>query len=179
MRMIGFWAVVLVALCVVAWLLNFISLPGNWICVGLVAIYVWINPSSQSYGLGFPTLVAAAVLATLGEAVEFAAAAAGASRAGGATRSSWLAIAGSLLGSIVGVTVGLPIPVIGPVIGAVLFAALGAMAGAIFGEWTVGNTLSSTMEVGRAAFRGRLIGMAGKIGCGVGILVAVVVGILS
>ena len=43
---IGFdiaWGVVLAVFCVVAWLLNLISLPGNWIAVGLVIFAGW-NP---------------------------------------------------------------------------------------------------------------------------------------
>jgi uncharacterized protein YqgC (DUF456 family) len=166
-------------LCFLGWLLNFVSLPGNWVCVVVVGLYVWLGPAEPQQGLGIPTLITGSVLAFLGEAIEFAAAAAGAKRAGGATRSSWLALVGSLLGSVVGALVGIPIPLIGPVIGAVLFAALGAMAGAVLGEWTVGSNLPNTMQVGKAAFWGRLLGMAGKIACGLGILVAVVVGILS
>ena len=173
------WITGLIVLGLFSWSLNFISLPGNWGVVVLLGVYAWLGPDEAQYDVGWPTVAAAIGIAILGEAIELTAAAASAKRAGGATRSGWFALIGSIVGTLIGATIGIPVPVIGPVIGAVLFAGLGAMAGAIFGEWSVGKPFSETMPVGKAAFWGRLIGLAGKLACGFIILIAIVVGLIG
>lgn len=169
------WIIGLLVLVLGSWLLNFISLPGNWIMVGLVGVYAWLGPASGRIDLGWPMVVTGLGLATVGEIIEFAASAFGARKAGGSNRSAWFSIGGSLIGSVVGVFMGIPIPLVGPVIGAVLFAGLGALFGAVLGERTTGRPWRETLPVGEAAFWGRLVGMAGKVGCGIGILVAILV----
>ncbi len=178
--MIWVWTIGLIIVQLGLWLLNFVSLPGNWGMVSVAFFYAWLGPTGESGTLGFPTVIATVVLAGLGELIEFAAAAAGARKAGGSRRAGLLAIVGSLIGSLVGVTIGSAlVPVVGTIVGAVIFAGLGAMGGALLGEYWAGRTWDEMRPVGHAAFWGRLVGMAGKIACGLGIVVATVIGLLG
>lgn len=172
------WAVLLVLGVMAAWAANLVSLPGNWLAAGLVGLYAWLAPGESMLTLGVPTIVAAVVFAGLGELVEFLAAALGAKRGGGGWRSSAGALVGSVVGALLGVILGMPIPLFGPLIAAVLFAALGAMLGAMVGERTTGKEWHETLEVGSAAFSGRLIGTIGKLACGALIIVAVIIGLV-
>lgn len=165
-------AILLVLLLIGGWVLTLLNLPGNWIIVGAVAIYVLLVDPMSVVAMGWQTVIVLAVLATLGEVAEFAAGAAGATRAGGSKRGAVLAIIGSVIGGMIGLGVGVPIPVIGPLIGAVLLAGAGAFVGAILGESWKGRALEESWQVGEAAFWGRLGGSLAKIAVG-GLMVIV------
>ena len=171
------WPVSLIILATLAWAVNFITLPGNWIAAGLVVLYYFFAPQGLRLSLGTVELVAAIGFAVLGEVLEFAAAALGAQKAGGSKRATALAIVGSMIGAIVGALVGLPIPIFGSIVAALLFGALGATTGAILGEWFSGKQWRDTIAVGHAAFWGRLLGTVGKLCAGIMILLVVVVGV--
>ncbi len=113
--MLWVWSIGLVVVQLVGWVLNFFTLPGNWLMVAAVAVVAWFGPDASRANLGWPTVAAAVTLACLGEAVEFLASAAWARKAGGSKRAALFAMVGSLIGSLVGVGVGLPIPIFGPV----------------------------------------------------------------
>ena len=85
------WALSLLTLCVVAWALNLIALPGNWIVVALVGLYVWLGPEEGRVALSWQLAAASFIIALVGELIEFLAGAVGALRApragGGARRS--------------------------------------------------------------------------------------------
>jgi hypothetical protein len=164
-------ATLLVALVVVAWATNLFALPGNWIAVALLALYVWFGPGDGRAAIGVTVLVIAFVLALIGELVEFMASAVGAQRAGASRRSTIFAVLGSMLGAIAGAAIGLPIPVIGSVLAAILFGGLGATAGAIYGEATDGRPWRESMSIGHAAFWGRTFGTLGKVTVGLAIVV--------
>lgn len=164
-------ATLLVALVVVAWATNLLALPGNWMAVALLALYVWFGPGDGRAAIGMAVLVTAFVLALIGELVEFMASAVGAQRAGASRRSTVFAVIGSMLGAIAGAVIGLPIPVIGSVLAAILFGGLGATAGAIYGEATDGKPWKESMSVGHAAFWGRTFGTLGKVTVGLAIVV--------
>jgi uncharacterized protein YqgC (DUF456 family) len=172
------WAFVLAVVLVVCWAANLLGAPGNWAMVLAAAVYWWFMPPEHRVHFHWGVLVAMAVLAALGEVVEFAAGAAGASKAGGSKRSAALALAGSLLGGIVGLFVGLPIPVVGQIAAALIFASLGAMGGAVLGEHWKGRTLEEGMKVGQAAFWGRLWGTLGKVACGAAMLAVALVALV-
>jgi uncharacterized protein YqgC (DUF456 family) len=172
------WAFVLAAVLVVCWAANLLGAPGNWAMLLAAAVYWWFAPAGERVHFSWGVLVAMAVLAALGEVVEFAAGAAGASKAGGSKRSAALALAGSLLGGLVGLFVGLPIPVVGQIAAALIFASLGAMGGAVLGEHWKGRTLEEGMKVGQAAFWGRLWGTLGKAACGAAILAVALVALV-
>jgi uncharacterized protein YqgC (DUF456 family) len=159
-------AILLVAAGVCAWLTNLLTLPGNWIVVALAALFAWLGPQVGSLGVSWLIVGILTALAVLGEIIEFAASAWGASKQGASRRAAALSILGAMFGGIAGATAGLPIPVIGPIVGAVLGGALGAFGGAYLGETWKGRTHGESMLAGRGAFSGRLWGMVGKIAVG-------------
>jgi uncharacterized protein YqgC (DUF456 family) len=83
---------------------------------------------------------------------------------------------GSLLGGIVGLFV--PIPVIGQIVGPIVCAGLGALAGAVIGEQWKGRDLDESLNIGHAAFWGRLIGTLGKILVGCVMLALIIVSLI-
>jgi hypothetical protein len=74
-----------------------------------------------------------------------------------------LAIVGSMIGGILGMFVGVPIPIVGSLVGAVVFGGLGALVGAVVGETWQGRDLETSLEIGKAALIGRLLGTAAKM----------------
>jgi uncharacterized protein YqgC (DUF456 family) len=166
-------ALLLVLVLVVAWFAQLVGLPGNWLIVAAAAVSAWLLPSESSTTIGWPAVGVLVLLAFVGELVEFVAGALGVSTAGGSRRGALLAILGSIAGGIVGLFVGLPIPLVGSLASAVLFGALGALAGAVLGETWKGRDFDASLEIGKAAFIGRLLGTAGKmVVCTLMVLVA-------
>lgn len=157
------WALLLVISAFCFWSLNIFGLPGNWFVVAAAALYAYGVEAPGRVGFSWRVVIGLILLAALGEVIEFAAGALGASKAGGSKRASALALIGSLIGGVMGAFVALPIPPVGPLIGALFFAALGALAGATLGEQWKGRSLDEAMQVGQAAFWGRLLGTLGKI----------------
>tara|TARA_R110002049_G_scaffold2750_3_gene21857 strand:+ start:54623 stop:55249 length:627 start_codon:yes stop_codon:yes gene_type:complete len=171
-------AVLIVALCVASWTTNLIAVPGNWIAVAMVGVYVWLGPDQGRVAIGGATLVVTFVLALVGEMIEFAAGAFGAQRAGASRRATAMAMVGSIVGAIVGAVVGLPVPVIGSVLAAMLFGGLGATAGAMYGHWSDGKPWKESWTIGHAAFWGRTLGTLGKMFAGLLIVIAVIAGVM-
>jgi uncharacterized protein YqgC (DUF456 family) len=128
-----------------------------------IAVYVFFTPAGQRLSIGWPVVALVLVLAILGELIEAAASALGVTRVGGSRRGALLAIVGSMIGGVVGAFVGLPVPVVGSLVAILLFASLGALAGAMVGERWKGQEWSASLNVGHAAFWGRLLGTLGKI----------------
>lgn len=168
----------LILACTMAWLLNLVALPGNWLAIALMALYAWLGPETGRWQLGLVSLAIAFVLGLVGELVEFLAGAMGASRAGASRRATLMAIVGSIIGAIIGGIVGLPIPVVGPVLAAILFGGLGATAGAMFAEWNDGKNWRDSWRIGQAAFWGRTTGTVGKMVAGLLVLVVCAFGVL-
>ena len=42
------WALLLVVGSFVAWLLSLVTLPGNWLIVGVAALFAWLLPADES-----------------------------------------------------------------------------------------------------------------------------------
>ena len=166
-------AVLLVLMCVTAWLLTLFTLPGNWIVVGLAAGFAWLFPAELGRGIEWRTVVILLVMATVGELVEFGAGAAGAAKRGASRRAVVLSLVGAVVGSVVGLVVGVPIPVIGPLVVAVLGGAIGAFAGAYLGEMWAGRGENERIAAGHGAFFGRLWGTVGKLAAGAIMIVIV------
>jgi len=157
-------AIILLALVLaVSWLAQLVGLPGNWLIVIAVAIYAWALPTDAGAAIGWNVVIALVVLALLAEAAELAAAALGVSKAGGSRRGALLAILGSIVGGVVGAIVGLPIPLVGSLVAAVVFGGVGALAGAMAGESWKGRDFDSSLEIGKGAFVGRVLGTAAKM----------------
>jgi uncharacterized protein len=166
-------AVCLAILCCLAWLTTLLTLPGNWLVVGLAAAFAWWFPAENGRGIAWRTVGIAAALAAVGEVIEFAASAAGAAKHGASRRAIALSLLGAMVGSLAGLFVGLPIPVLGPLIVAVLGGAVGAFAGAYLGETWKGRSESDKIAAGRGAFTGRIWGTLGKLAIGAVIVVLV------
>ncbi len=174
------WATLLVLAACVAWSTNFVTLPGNWVIVGLAGLFAWAFPAgANAPGLSWETVGLMIVIAIGGEVIEFAAGAAGAARQGASRRAIALALAGTVVGSITGVIMGVPVPVVGPLIGALLGGAGGAFAGAYLGEmWKHGGS-DQSVSVGWGAAVGRLLGTVGKLAIGAVLVVILAVRVLS
>lgn len=120
------------------------GLPGiPLVLVGLV-VGAWIDDFAY---VGRGTLMVIALLALLGTAVEFAASALGAKRAGAHRR----AVIGAAIGALVGVFFSLPGILIGP------------FAGAVIGELSVRGGLARAGRIGLATWLGMLLGGAAKL----------------
>lgn len=166
-------AIVLVLLCIGAWLTTLFTVPGNWIVVGLAAVFAWLFPVAAGRGITWTAVFVLIGVALVGEIVEFVAGAAGAAKQGASRRAVVLSLVGAAVGSIVGISVGLPVPVIGPFVMALLGGACGAFAGAYIGEYWKGRTDDERVAAGKGAFVGRLWGTVGKLSAGA-IMLAIV-----
>lgn len=162
------WAVLLVLANLGSLAATVTALPGNWIIVGLTALFAWLIHDAAGGGIYWTTVGILLGLATLGELIEFIAGAAGAARSGGSRRGMVLAILGTMFGSMLGVAAGafVPIPLLGPVIAAIGGGAIGAFVGAYVGESWKGRTDDQRLAVSKAAFVGRLLGTVGKLWVG-------------
>jgi uncharacterized protein YqgC (DUF456 family) len=137
------------------------GLPGTWLLIATaVAIdcidWVWLDPTSP---LTFHplTLLVCALLAGVGELLEFLLSAAGAKRFGASARGMWGSVIGGMLGAVVG-------SFMLPIIGTILGAALGTATGAIIGELsTAKRTLGETMKPALGAVIGRILGTLAKL----------------
>ena len=155
-----------------AWASILFLIPGNWIMVFLSALFYLFMPEDSGKGISLTVLVIAILLAGLGELVEALGSSAGAAKKGASRRAMILALLGTFLLSVIGATVATPVfPPVGTVVGAILGGAVGAYLGAYLGEAWKGNLDVDRMEISRAAFVGRLLGVVGKLAIGVVILV--------
>ena len=156
-----------------AWVSTLFTAPGNWIIVGATALLAAFYHDPAGPGLSWWVVGAVAVLAGLGELIEFGAGAAGAAKEGGSRRGMILAIAGAAVGSIAGAIVGVPVPIVGSLIAALGGGAVGAFCGAYLGETWKGKSTSETLAVSKAALIGRLLGTVGKLAVGVVMIVVI------
>lgn len=153
------WATLLVVLNT-AWLfLVVLGLPGNWLMVIGAGLLWWWQRSMFSPW----TLVAVAVMAGIGELLEFLAGLVGARRAGGSRRSAAGALVGGILGGVLGM--GVPLPVLGPLLG----ASVGAFVGAMGLDLWAGRTMEQAVQTGTSAGIGRFLGTVLKLAVGVAI----------
>ncbi len=173
------WVALLALALGCAWLATFFTLPGNWVIVALCAAFAyWIPEAEHARGIGWPVVIGLAVMALIGELLELAASALGATKAGGSKRAAALALVGSMIGSLVGAAIGFPVPVIGPLIGVLLCGGAGAALGAVLGEKWKGREFDDSLPVGAAAFWGRILGTVAKSSVGLGMIVVALVSAL-
>lgn len=164
--MVYVWLTLFIVLIILFWLLNLVSLPGNWFIVALALTWVLVGPSD--YRFSWIVVVVIAILGLIGEAIEFGASVMGTKKLGGSTRGATLSVVGSVIGGVMGAIFGIPfpIPLVGSLIGSVLLAGVGAWIGASLGEKWVGKPLNESVKIGSAAFVGRMLGTAGKLALG-------------
>jgi uncharacterized protein len=145
---------------------NILGLPGNWVLVCISLLCSWWVPESRCWQVSWLFTGLILTVAAVGEILEFAASAVGASRLGGSKRGTVLALAGSIAGALLGLVVGSPIPIVGNVVASLLLGGAGAFCGALVGERWAGKDWNESIEIGEAAFWGRLMGTMGKAVCG-------------
>ncbi len=159
-------AVTLSLVALTGWLANVLGMPGNWLIVLCALGCAWWGPESRLWNVSWSIVAAIIIVALLGELLEFAASAIGARRLGGSKRGAVLALAGSIVGAITGLFFGSAVPVVGNVVASLLLGGFGAFCGAILGERWAGKDWNDSIEIGNAAFWGRLLGTVGKAVCG-------------
>lgn len=153
------------------WAAGILGLPGNWIVVAL-AVGCWgLAQPTSILAVGTTALVSLVVLASLGELFEFLAGALGVKKLGGSNRSTWFAVLGSIGGAMLGFVLGSGVPVVGNIVASVLGSAMGALVGTVYGERTEGKEWEHSLQVGSAAFIGRILGTLGKLALGTAMLV--------
>ena len=141
------------------WLmLGVFSLPGNWLMIITTILFaLWQKNIFSVY-----TIIAAIVLAVIGEILEFIAGAAGTKAAGGGKKAMAAAIIGAIVGAIVG-TVIIPIPIFGTLLG----SAIGAALAVLFVERKGGKELKQSLKIATGAGLGRFVGLGAKFIAGV------------
>lgn len=170
-------AILVSLLAVGGWAAGVLGLPGNWMVVALgVACWGLARPDSL-LAIGTLALVSLVVLAAIGELFEFLAGALGVKKLGGSNRSTWFALLGSICGAVLGFIFGSGVPVIGNIVASVLGSATGALLGTVYGERTDGKEWEHSLQVGSAAFIGRILGTLGKLALGTAMLIIFLAGI--
>ena len=167
-------AVCLAILCCLAWLSTLLTLPGNWLVVGLAALFAWWFPVEAGRGIAWQTVGIAAALGG-GRRGNRVCSRRGRRRPSTApvaelSRCRWSA---RWRAAWSGLVVGLPIPILGPLIVAVFGGAAGAFAGAYLGETWKGRPEADKIAAGQGAFMGRIWGTLGKLAIGA-VIVAIV-----
>jgi len=160
------YALFCILLLTVSLSLNASGAPGNWVMLGITALYSWIMPSDSPYDFGFIVVFMVFSLSIIGEFLEFFTGVIGTKKAGGTKRGMWFSIVGSIFGSLAGIFIGIPIPIIGSLIAALLFSGVGALLGAYYGEKVEGKSSKEAWKVGISSFTGRILGSMFKIICG-------------
>jgi uncharacterized protein YqgC (DUF456 family) len=170
------WVLLLALGLITCWLATFFTLPGNWAMIALCAAFAYFIPEAEyGRGFGWGVVIGLIVLAVIGELLELAASALGATKAGGSKRGAALALVGSMIGSLFGAAIGFPVPIIGPLIGVLLCGGAGAAIGAILGEKWKGREFDASLPIGAAAFWGRILGTVAKSAVGLGMVVVALV----
>lgn len=161
--MIYVWLTLFILMVLGFWLLNLVGLPGNWFIVAICLVWILVGPID--YRFSWIVIVVLSALALVGEAIEFGTSVLGTKKLGGSGRGATLSVVGSIIGGIVGAIFGIPVPIplVGMLIGSVLFAAVGAWIGASIGEKWIGKSTKESVQIGGAAFIGRLLGTVGKL----------------
>ncbi|MFT4197826.1 MAG: DUF456 family protein [Pseudoxanthomonas sp.] len=127
------------------------ALPGLPLTFCGMLLAAWADRFAH---IGWPTLLALALLTALSIVADFAASALGAKRVG----ASGLAVAGSLAGTVVGLLF-VPWGIV-----------LGPLLGAVAGELVHARRLGQAAKVGLGTGLGLLVGVALKVGLAVAML---------
>ncbi|MFW5487696.1 MAG: DUF456 domain-containing protein [Desulfovibrio sp.] len=154
--MAEFWAVVFIILLVLCLLSLIFTLPGNWLMVGLVAVWKWLHPDMDS---GWSFVIILLGLAGLSEGLQYVSQIWSVRRYGGSKRANWWSIIGSVIGAIA----------LAPIafgFGAIPGAFAGAYAGGYLAEFSQGKNRSEAHRSAMGAFFGSVFGMVVKFGIG-------------
>jgi len=144
--------------------LHIVSLPANWIILGLVAAWKWLHPSLDM-GLWFFGLLVGLALA--GEIIEQAVQMLGGKRYG----SSGKGLLGAFVGGFAGAILGAPI-LFG--LGAIPGALLGAYGGGLVFELMHDRPLAEAHRSALGNMYGRILGSVLKLALGIVMIVLAV-----
>ena len=166
--MLYLWSVLLVLLNGLWLVLVLFGLPGNWLIVLSTSLLAWWKWDERVFS-GW-TLIVIAVLALVGELMEFSAGMVGARKAGASWSASIAGVFGAILGAAVG-TLAFPVPVLGTILGACVGVGLAVWAM----EISRGEQLEQSFQRGVGAGVGEFLGLIGKFVVGVVIWLIVAV----
>ena len=170
--LVSFGFAIFAALCVG---LVAVGLPGAWIMIAAAVLVdlldsLWL-PAGAPLTFHPLTIAAAALVASVGELLEFMLSAAGAKRFGATGRGMIGSVVGGVVGAIGGTVV---LPIAGTIVGALI----GTAAGAILGELSHGNrSLRDTARPATGAVIGRLLGTLAKLPCAAAVFVILAVAV--
>ncbi|SIO16071.1 DUF456 domain-containing protein [Halodesulfovibrio marinisediminis] len=156
-------AVVFTALMVMFLGLHFLSMPANFLIMGMLVLWKFMYPA-QSADMNTMFFVLTGGLVLLGEALEFISQLMGAKKYGGTKKGNLGGIIGAICGAIIGAPFFLGL-------GALLGALGGAYAGCLIFEIAHGRELHGAMVAAKGAFYGKFLGMSIKFGVGVFVVV--------
>jgi uncharacterized protein len=156
--MIYLWLILLIIINAFWLVLGFFSLPGNWLMIITTILFaLWQKNIFSIY-----TIIAAVILALIGEILEFVAGAAGTKAGGGSKKSMAAAIIGAIIGAIAG-TIVIPIPILGTLLG----SAIGAALAVLIVERGTGKEYKTSLKAATGAGLGRILGTGAKIIAGI------------
>jgi hypothetical protein len=141
--------------------LNLLSLPGNWLMLGVLALLAAFGPEGR-ITWGFVGQMS--LLAILGEIIEFAAQLIGGKRGGASRAGNFGGVVGSIAGAILGAPFGLGL-------GGIVGALFGAWMGCFIVERLRQETHRQAVQAAWGAFWGRSLGLVGKAATGAVIIV--------
>jgi len=145
------------------------GLPGAWILIAAavgIDLLDWLWLPADAPSTFHPlTIVAAGIVAGIGELLEFMLSAFGAKRFGASRSGMFGSIIGGFVGALCG-TVLLPLPIFGTLVGALL----GTATGAVIGEMRHGRKFGETTRPALGAVLGRLLGTLAKFPCAIIVL---------
>ncbi|EGJ51504.1 DUF456 domain-containing protein [Desulfocurvibacter africanus] len=154
-------AAAFIALLLAVLVLHLLSLPANWILLGLVAVWKWTHPAMDA-GWWFFGLLAGLALA--GEIIEQVVQIVGGKRYG----SSGRGLLGAFIGGFAGAIMGAPI-LFG--LGAIPGALLGAYAGGLIFELMHERPFVEAHRSALGNMYGRILGNVLKLALGITMLV--------
>jgi len=161
--MLGSWVFLFVILLFVGAGLNVFGLAGNWIMLGSSVVHALVVDRTLGVGYSFGFCAILLLLALIGEGLEFLSGIYGAGKAGGSRRAMVLSMIGGMIGSIFGFGLGNALVfLLGGIVGIFFFGGLGALVGAVLGERWKGSDRGKSLDVGRSAFIGRVLGTLAK-----------------
>lgn len=141
--------------------LNLLSLPGNWLMLGVLALVAAFGPEGR---LTWAFVGQMGLLALLGEVIEFAAQIIGGKRGGASRAGNFGGVVGSIAGAILGAPFGLGL-------GSIIGALFGAWMGCFVVERLRQETHRQAAQAAWGAFWGRSLGLVGKAATGAVIIV--------
>jgi uncharacterized protein YqgC (DUF456 family) len=166
--MLYLWLTILILLNALCLVLVIFGIPGNWLMVILTCLFAWWQRDAGVFSGG--TLIAIAVLALMGELIEFLAGTIGAKRSGASWQGSLAAIFGAMLGALVG-TLAIPIPLVGTLVGASIGAGLTVWVIETFRGQSAEHSLRRAFHAGL----GQILGTSSKMAIGVVIWLVITV----